>query len=163
VFDRRSHLSSASSRGAGLVIGLVLASTAAACGASGSAIKGSVSLRSKITIPRHNPAAATVHGTFSASGAVDDSGSVVDEYRVIRRGHVVEQRTYRGRHGSIMVAADVRTSDTRVVTGTWRIESGTRAYSNLNGKGRITGFLHNIAATGGTLFEDKFSGEVSGS
>ncbi len=135
--------------------------TASACGGSKPSIEGHLSLRSKVKAPLHAPDEASARGTFTTSGALDDSGSVVDRYKVVVAHHVVGHRTYTGRHGTIVVKVDVRVAVTRLLSGTWQIESGTGDYENLSGKGTVSGSLHDIGAAGGTLIEDELSGEAT--
>lgn len=144
-----------------LGLALALALTASACGGSKPSIEGHLSLRSKVTVPLHAPDEASARGTFTTSGALDDSGSVIDRYRMVGERHLVEHRTYTGRHGTIVVKVDVRVAVTRLLSGTWQIESGTGDYENLSGEGTVSGSLHDIGATGGTLIEDELSGEVT--
>jgi hypothetical protein len=78
-------------------------------------------------------------GTFTISGAVSDSGTYVDTFRLAGQTlHLV--KTLTGGDGSITLSAQgvVRfTSPTTAtfVAGHWRIVSGTGAYADLKGGG----------------------------
>jgi len=162
MLSRPSHTSRRGHRlTARLGLALALTVTASACGGSKPSIEGYLSLRSKITVPLHAPDEASARGTFTTSGAIDDSGSVVDRYKVVGERHLVEHRTYTGRHGTIVVKVDLRVALTRLLSGTWQIESGTGDYEDLSGKGTVSGSLHDIGAAGGTLIEDELSGEAT--
>jgi hypothetical protein len=101
---------------------------------------------------------ATVTGTWSATGAVQDHGTYTEVFNFNRDGTVVDVgKVLTGQHGTIVYHAHahvVAVSDTRrgFVRGTWRIEFGTGAYTGLHGGGR--------PATTADSWADLASGQV---
>jgi hypothetical protein len=101
------------------------------------------------------PASVTIHtlrndngDSWSASGAVNDSGPFVDPVEFfagkgspLTTFHAV--RTYEGRQGTFTVRAEVvitPSSDPHIaffVSGGWAIIRGTGAYSDLRGQGTL--------------------------
>jgi hypothetical protein len=78
----------------------------------------------------------TGEGTFRASGAITDNGPVTG-YRALTgpKGEVILLRfVTRGKKGTITYGVVIDTTR-RPVTSRWRIESGTKAYKGLQGKG----------------------------
>jgi hypothetical protein len=96
----------------------------------------------------------TVDGTYSVSGAVEDSGTYVETYRFAGRSiHGV--KTLTGRNGTVTLVADavVRwTSPTRaeLFAGHWRFESGTGAYAGIRGGG-VPGAIGSADLVSGTV------------
>jgi len=97
------------------------------------------------------PTSVTIHtlrtdaDTWSATGAITDVGTFVDPTEFFAGSsstfHVT--RVFTGVDGSFTVVGNVRilaSSDPDVgffVVGTWAITSGTGAYANAHGRGRI--------------------------
>jgi hypothetical protein len=78
-------------------------------------------------------------GTFSASGAIRDRGTVT-AYRglsVLNEGVILLRFVTKGRDGAITYMVKIDTTR-RPVISRWTIESGTRAYKGLRGKGTET-------------------------
>jgi hypothetical protein len=108
-------------------------------------------------------------GTFSATGAISDSGTFANVRRTI--GGIgaptflinhLEQR-FEGAYGSFTLRAEIKetlTADPLVLTGegTWAVLDGTGAYATLRGHGTVTGTADEHTGvitrvyTGGVLF-----------
>jgi hypothetical protein len=75
----------------------------------------------------------TVTGTFTASGALEISGTT--SMTVDRFDNVAHcSQTLVGPEGTITILSNCQFS---TMTGSWRIVSGTGAYANLHGNGRL--------------------------
>lgn len=75
-------------------------------------------------------------GTFTASGAIADKGTVT-AYRglsILNEGLILLRFVTKGRDGGITYMVRIDTTR-RPVISRWTIESGTRAYKGLRGKG----------------------------
>ena len=112
-------------------VGLLATSAAGARASEGELVH----FRVTVTLAESNVAA---RGRFVASGAVRDSGRVVDQVKNVR-GRLQIIRKLRGRNGTLRlrIVTTVRT-DGRV-RGGWRIVAGTGAYSELRGSGTCWG------------------------
>jgi hypothetical protein len=82
---------------------------------------------------------ATAAGTYSISGAFDDSGTYVETFR-FTGASIHGVKTLSGRNGTITLVAEAVVrweSPTRAVlfAGHWRFESGTGAYAGIQGGG----------------------------
>ena len=78
-------------------------------------------------------------GTFSASGAITDKGSVT-AYRglsTLNEAVILLRFVTKGRKGTISYLVRIDTT-VRPVISRWRIESATKAYKGLQGKGTET-------------------------
>jgi hypothetical protein len=75
-------------------------------------------------------------GTFKASGAITDAGTVLG-YRTVRAdGTLITLRfVAKGKKGTITYVVKI---DTNASTSRWTIASGTKAYKGLSGKGTET-------------------------
>jgi hypothetical protein len=81
----------------------------------------------------------TGEGTFRASGAITDKGTARG-YRglsVLNPKVILLRYLTKGKKGAITYAVTIDTS-VRPVISRWRIESGTKAYKGLQGKGTET-------------------------
>ena len=83
-------------------------------------------------------------GTFASAGGVNDRGSATATFSVDSRGNLTGTHTLVGSLGTIVMAtrAKVRpfpppTPPRVFMEGTWSITSGTGAYADLEGKGKI--------------------------
>ena len=89
-------------------------------------------------------------GTFSATGAISDSGGFANVGRIVSAipaptfvvNHLVQR--FEGALGSFTLRAQIKetvTADPLVLTGegTWAVVDGTGAYATLHGTGTITG------------------------
>jgi hypothetical protein len=75
-------------------------------------------------------------GTFRASGAITDKGTVT-AYRglsVVNEGVILLRFVTEGKNGAISYLVKIDTTR-RPVISRWKIESGTKAYKGLQGKG----------------------------
>jgi poly(3-hydroxybutyrate) depolymerase len=75
-------------------------------------------------------------GTFRASGAITDKGTVT-AYRGVNGGLILLRFVTKGEKGAISYLVNIDTTR-RPVVSRWRIESATRAYKGLHGKGTET-------------------------
>jgi len=90
----------------------------------------------------------TFEGTFTASGAVEDAGTTEDALDVSSPEGASPlvatfRRTVTGARGTLVLTGDATVdledpADAPVV-GTWRVESGTGAYTDRTGSGEISG------------------------
>ena len=75
-------------------------------------------------------------GTFTASGAVTDTGKALAYRRVTSRGTLITLRfVTKGKKGTITYVVQV---DTNAGTSRWTITSANGAYKGLHGKGSET-------------------------
>jgi hypothetical protein len=88
--------------------------------------------------------AGSAAGTFVSAGGVNDRGPATATFSVDSRGNLTGTHVLEGSEGTIVMAtrAKVRPfpppAPPRVfMEGTWRITSGTGAYADLEGKGKI--------------------------
>ena len=72
-------------------------------------------------------------GTFRAAGAITDKGPVT-AYRGVNEGLILLRFVTKGRRGAITYLVKIDTTR-RPVISRWTIESGTKAYKGLQGKG----------------------------
>jgi hypothetical protein len=72
-------------------------------------------------------------GTFRAAGAITDKGPVT-AYRGVNEGLILLRYVTKGRKGAITYLVKIDTTR-RPVISRWTIESGTRSYKGLQGKG----------------------------
>jgi hypothetical protein len=109
----------------------------------------SASQRDAVTIETEKPF-GPLPGTFSASGAISDSGTFANTSIVFSAigaptfgiTHVTAQ--FEGSLGTFTLRATIKetlTADPNVLTdtGTWSILDGTGAYEHLRGQGEVTG------------------------
>ena len=108
-------------------------------------------------------------GTFSATGAISDSGSFANGGRIVSAipaptfviNHLVQR--FEGALGSFTLRAQIKetvTANPLVLTGdgTWVVVDGTGAYATMHGTGTITGTADEQTGvitrvyTGGVLF-----------
>ena len=75
-------------------------------------------------------------GTFRASGAITDKGTVT-AYRGVNGGLILLRFVTKGREGVISYLVNIDTTR-RPVISRWKIESATKAYKGLQGKGTET-------------------------
>jgi hypothetical protein len=83
-------------------------------------------------------------GTFASAGAVNDRGSATAVFSVDDRGNLSGTHTLNGSQGTIVMATRAKVSPFPPPTpprvfmrGTWSITSGTGAYADLDGRGKI--------------------------
>jgi hypothetical protein len=129
------------------------------------ALPATASAPEPVTVGMHGvlTGPGTVDGTYSVSGAVEDSGTYVETYRFAGQSiHGV--KTLTGRNGTVTLVADavVRwTSPTRaeLFAGHWRFESGTGAYAGIRGGGfpGAIGFADLVAGTVDVVHEGSVS------
>jgi len=94
----------------------------------------------------------TLTGTFTAHGALETSGTV--EMTVHRYANVAHcSQTLEDENGTITVLTNCQFS---TMDGTWRVVSGTGAYWDLEGNGK----LHMTSPGGVVLAEESWSGKV---
>jgi hypothetical protein len=85
---------------------------------------------------------ATVTGSWSSTGAIEDHGTYTEVFHFNRAGTIVDVgKVLTGQHGTIVYHAHaqvVKLSNTKrgFVRGMWKIEFGTGAYTGLRGGGR---------------------------
>jgi hypothetical protein len=114
-----------------------------------SAPAATASERGSTTIETQKPFGPSA-GTFSASGAISDSGTFANSAFTFSASgaptfvivHVVQE--FDGALGTFRLRADIKesvTEDPNILTdaGVWVIEDGTGVYADLRGQGRITG------------------------
>jgi hypothetical protein len=102
-----------------------------------------------VTIETHKPFGPSP-GTFSATGAIADSGTFLNSSVIFEdvdasdfvTVHITQR--FDGALGTFTLRAaitEIATVDPRVLTddGTWVITDGTGAYEALQGRGRVTG------------------------
>ena len=75
-------------------------------------------------------------GTFRASGAITDKGTVT-AYRGVNGGLILLRFVTKGKKGAISYLVNIDTTR-RPVISRWKIESATKAYKGLQGKGTET-------------------------
>jgi hypothetical protein len=75
-------------------------------------------------------------GTFRASGAITDKGTVRG-YRGVNGGLILLRFVTKGEKGAISYLVNIDTTR-RPVVSRWKIESATKAYKGLQGKGTET-------------------------
>ena len=114
---------------------LALLGVAASAGAAPTAEREPVRFRVSVTVAESNVAA---RGRFSATGAVRDSGRVVDQLKNVR-GKLQIIRKLRGRKGTLRVRVLVNVDTEGRAEGSWRIVAGTGAYRRLRGSGTCWG------------------------
>lgn len=105
----------------------------------------------------------SVAGTYSISGALEDSGTYVETFR-FAGASIHGVKTLTGRNGTIRLVAEAVVrwdSPTRAVlfAGHWRFESGTGAYATIQGRG-FPGVIGSADLAAGTL-EVRHEGAVS--
>jgi hypothetical protein len=92
-----------------------------------------------------------VTGTFTASGALEISGtSTMTVDRFANVGHC--SQTLEGPDGSITILSNCQFS---TMNGSWRIVSGTGAYENLQGNGRLV-----MTFPAGSIVVETFIGKI---
>ena len=95
-----------------------------------------------ITIDQHLTGPTTLAGTFTASGAISDSGDYAEEFRLAPSGAIQGTKTLTSPLGSITLRSVGRLvftgPTTAEIEGRWVILSGTGAYSRLHGQGSTT-------------------------
>ena len=116
-----------------------------------------------VTILIHKQLGAANPGTFTASGAFADSGTVTTDSFAVTAGpsphtevlHI--SQTLHGARGDVSVKMEIQVHDTTqpgVATedGNWQVLSGTAAYATLTGGGNETAIVdHNNAQLARTL------------
>jgi hypothetical protein len=93
-----------------------------------------------VGLPAGGGATGIAEGTFTASGAISDTGEVRDEFRIADGTlHIV--RTLTGRLGTITMRVEARfivvTATSETVEGRWTIAGGTGTYAALHGSGSL--------------------------
>jgi hypothetical protein len=83
---------------------------------------------------------APFYGTWTATGAIVDSGTLVEPYvHFVGNGQLHIERVLTGAQGTITIRIQSTLTsfvgDTGTFTGYWVVVSGTGAYSNLHGQG----------------------------
>lgn len=108
------------------------------------------------------PGGGPITGTFRASGAIDDSGTVFDTFKVLSSAtgssRAAVERTLYSAQGTIsfrFVLSQVRGQ----ASGRWRIESGTGRYAGLSGGGTYAGRIE-FLPKGAEKIRDTMSGSV---
>lgn len=125
-----------------LVLTLIVIALALAPGAA-------ASQRGAVTIETQKPFGPSP-GTFSATGAISDSGTFVNSSFVFgglgapNFVSVHATQTFAGAFGTFTLRVDIKetaTADPNVLTdnGTWAVIDGTGAYATLQGGGQVTG------------------------
>ena len=133
-----------------------------------SASTAAASAPTPVTIQTQKPF-GPAPGTFSATGAISDSGAFANVSRTISAipaptfviNHLVQR--FEGALGSFTLRAEIKetlTADPLVLTGegTWVVLDGTGAYATLRGRGTVTGTADDHTGvitrvyTGGVLF-----------
>jgi hypothetical protein len=120
-------------RAALLVVGLGAALLTAMPVAASAPHPVSIVMQGSLTGP------GTVDGTYSISGAIEDSGTYVETFR-FAGASIHGVKTLTGQSGTITLSAEAVVrweSPTRAVlfAGHWRFESGTGAYAGIKGGG----------------------------
>ena len=89
-------------------------------------------------------------GTFVATGAVSDSGTTAETFRIDGRT-VHALKTYAGSLGTFTVTAQglitFTGATTAVLEGRWLVVSGTGAYANLHAEGSLVNVVDLAAGT----------------
>jgi hypothetical protein len=142
---------------------VVLAASLLACLALAGAGVSSASAASgqPVTLELHGTIVgpASVAGTWTAIGAIEDSGTYTETFHFSRDGsHISVGKVLVGSAGTIVLKANARVvyqSATRIgfVRGRWSVDFGTGAYAGLRAGGR--------PAVTADSFADLASGEVS--
>jgi hypothetical protein len=104
----------------------------------------------RMQVTSFNPATGegTQMGTFTAAGAINDSGAATATFRVVPTkdgcGTLTGPHTYVGSSGTITVFTKgvlcpypPPTPPRSFATGTWRVIAGSGAYTGLRGRGRV--------------------------
>ncbi len=106
-----------------------------------------------IIVEMHLTGETTAEGTFTATGALNDSGSATETF-TINPPKVAGTKILVGKHGNITLSfegdlAPVAGTPNIRVQGHWEITSGDGAYANISGQGAVdtmlntqTGVLH---------------------
>lgn len=91
--------------------------------------------------------------SWSASGAITDSGTFADDRVVFNKGFTYHAfRTFTGSNGAFVARADARIVPTGQpgvfdVTGRWAVIGGTGDYAELHGRGMISETFDAAAGT----------------
>jgi hypothetical protein len=93
----------------------------------------------------------TVTGTFTTSGAIEASGTTTMTVHPFANVFHCSQ-TLVGPEGTITILSDCQKS---TMNGSWRIVSGTGAYANLQGNGRLV-----MTFPAGVIVIETFSGKI---
>jgi hypothetical protein len=88
-------------------------------------------------------------GTWTASGAIADSGTLVEPYvNFVGNGQLHIERVFTGTQGTITIRIQsTLVGDTLTFTGYWVVVSGTGAYANVHGEGLRAATLTNGIVT----------------
>lgn len=105
----------------------------------------------------------TAAGTYSISGAFEDSGTYVETFRFAGTS-IHGAKTLSGRNGTITLVAEAvvrweSATDATLFAGHWRFESGTGAYAAIQGGG-FPGVVGSADLAAGTL-DVRHDGSVS--
>jgi hypothetical protein len=105
----------------------------------------------------------SVAGTFTISGAFDDSGTYVETFR-FAGASIHGVKTLSGRNGTITLVAEAvvrweSATDATLFSGHWRFESGTGAYAAIQGGG-FPGVIGGADLAAGTV-DVRHDGSVS--
>ncbi len=139
-----------------------LLALAAACGGS-DGIHGTT----RLTARAHLPAGGgPITGTFRATGAVDDSGTLLDTFKVLPKSPAGDdrarvERSLHGRKGTIRIGFVLTVTKSGKASGHWQIQSGTGDYAKLRGSGHYAGHV-DFLAHGAENIRDTMAGVIGG-
>jgi hypothetical protein len=106
-----------------------------------------------ITIDQHLTGPNTAAGTWTASGAIFDSGDYAETFRLRPSGAIQGTKTLTSLKGTITLRAvgvlEFTGPTTAVIEGRWVVLSGAGDYAHLHGHGPLT--VHVDFATGTAL------------
>jgi hypothetical protein len=127
---------------------------AAFTGTAAAAPPEPVSFDFDVAIVSGDTEAGTTAGTFTADGAVVDTGTTTTSYRFSSPGQIHVVQTLSGSAGSLELRIqghfDPFVGCTQSGTGRWVIVSGTGAYEHLHGEGSWSASADFCAAFAGT-------------
>jgi hypothetical protein len=108
------------------------------------------------------PGGGPITGTFRATGSIDDSGTVLDTFKVLSSeagsSRAAVERTLYSARGTIRFFFVLSQVNGRA-TGRWRIKSGTGRYAGLGGSGAYAGRIE-FLPKGAEKIRDTMSGSV---
>jgi hypothetical protein len=101
-----------------------------------------------------------VTGTWTATGAIADSGTLAEAFLIFRGGQLHIERVLTGEQGTLTLriqsALTGVVGDTATFTGSWVAVAGTDAYADLHGHGLRTATVDLNTA----IVTEKLTGDV---
>jgi hypothetical protein len=112
-----------------------------------------------LTIDQHLTGPNTAAGTWTASGAISDSGDYAETFRLARSGAIQGTKTLTSLKGTIIIRAvgvlEFTGATTAVIHGHWVVLSGTGDYTHLHSQGPLTVYVDFATGTGLAIHEGR--------